>query len=82
MSATPPPQTRTLTNRIDSRQLKKAGCQTSLASNGVEALDNIRRLREDGNAMFDVILMGTRLSLGLRARPILIASLDCEMPVM
>lgn len=70
------------TKCVTSRQLKKAGCLTSLASNGVEALDNIRQLREDNNTMFDVILMGTWHIFGTCTCMYLIASSDCEMPVM
>jgi len=51
------------------RQLRKAGCLTTLANDGVEAIEAIRELHDSngegtvGN-QFDVILM------------------DCEMPVM
>lgn len=41
-----------------SRQLKKAGHQTTLASNGVEALDAIKKLYDEECNIFDVILMG------------------------
>jgi CheY-like chemotaxis protein len=51
---------------ILNRQLKKAGCMTTLASNGLEALEEIKKLAksETEPRKFDVILM------------------DCEMPVM
>lgn len=48
---------------IHSRQLRKAGCLTTLANDGVEAIEAIRELHASngegtvGN-QFDVILMG------------------------
>lgn len=41
-----------------SRQLKKAGCGTTLANNGVEALEAIETLYKDSEQQFDIILMG------------------------
>jgi len=48
------------------RQLKKEGCETALASNGLQAIEQIksRARRSPPTEQFDVILM------------------DCEMPVM
>ena len=47
---------------IHSRQLRKAGCLTTLANDGAEAIKAIRELHDSNGGtvgnQFDVILMG------------------------
>jgi CheY-like chemotaxis protein len=42
----------------NSRQLRKSGCLTVLASNGVEAITAVQKMNRSGDH-FDAILMGT-----------------------
>lgn len=69
---------------IISRQLKKAGCTTQIASNGFQAIEQIKTLAESrqpgGLSAFDVILVrGYTLSSNLQ---LIVVKMDCEMPVM
>ena len=50
------------------RQLKQAGCETTLANNGVEALEAIDQLYHDHHRQFDVILMGEVFGMYLTSR--------------
>lgn len=67
-----------LTFHIPSRQLKKAGCTTELASNGQQALEKVQALvastsdRSDTSQRFDAILVS------LHGRHTIIAYFDTD----